>query len=398
MSEFQYFEFKAIELALTKEEQATLRSFSTRATIGSRSFTNEYHWGDFKGDTVGWMKRYFDAHVYLSNFGSRALHLRIPLGLLDREEVRPYEEESVLVVRQTASHLVLSIYSNDESGSDYDEHDEEPSEVLDTLLPLRDELARGDVRALYVAWLLAVRNGIVDEDTEEPPVPVGLNEPSDALKSLTSFLWLDPELVEVAARRSLPARPPLKSKVSPAAWLATLSPEQKDGWLKRFLEDNEGSAALEFQRDFRHAVQRELRASGEATATSDLPPRRAGELLREAEELAEGREQAAKLKAAEERAAKARKDAEERVIHLRTLVGQEENLWKSVIALTATSTPANYDTAVRQLVDLRDLSDLTGGRNGFSLRLAELRDLRVKKPSLIARLDKAGLSRRLPGD
>ena len=70
----------------------------------------------------------------------------------------------MLVVRQTASHLVLSIYSNDESGSDYEEHDEEPSEVLDTLLPLRDELARGDVRALYVAWLLAVRNGIVDED------------------------------------------------------------------------------------------------------------------------------------------------------------------------------------------------------------------------------------------
>jgi hypothetical protein len=138
-------------------------------------------------------------------------------------------------------------------------------------------------------------------------------------------------------------------------------------------------------------VQRDLRASGEATATSDLPPRRAGELLKEAEELAEAREQAAKLKAAEERAAKARKDAEERLIHLRTLVGQEENLWKSVIALTATSTPTNYDSAVRQLVDLRGLSDLTAGKDEFIARLTELRDLRAKKQSLIARLDKAGL-------
>jgi hypothetical protein len=138
-------------------------------------------------------------------------------------------------------------------------------------------------------------------------------------------------------------------------------------------------------------VQRDLRASGDAPTPSDLPPRRAGELLKEAEELEEAREQAAKLKAAEERAAKARRDAEERRIHLRTLVGQEENLWGSVIALTATSTPANYDSAVRQLIDLRDLSDLTGDRTGFSLRLAELRDLRAKKPSLIARLDKAGL-------
>ncbi len=398
MSEFQYFEFKAIERALTKEEQATLRSFSTRATIGSRSFTNEYHWGDFKGDTVGWMKKYFDAHVYLSNFGSRALHLRIPRGLLGREEVRPYEVKRVLDMQETASHLVLSIYSNDESGRDYDEHDEDPSQVLDALLPLRDELARGDLRALYVAWLLAVRNGIVDEETEEPPVPAGLNEPSDGLKSLTSFLWLDPELVEVAARRSLPARPPLESKVTPAAWLATLSPEEKDDWLKRFLDDDEGSAALEFQRDFRHAVQRDLRASGEVSTTSGLPPRRAGELLKEAEELAEAREQAAKLRAAEERAAKARREAEERLILLQTLVGQEENLWKSVIALTATSTPANYDSAVRQLIDLRDLCVLTGGKDEFIARLTQFRDLRAKKPSLIARLDKAGLPCRLPGD
>lgn len=89
MSEFQYFEFKAIERALTKDEQATLRSFSTRANISARSFTNEYHWGDFKWDTIGWMKRYFDAHVYLSNFGSRALHLRIPHALVDRESFRP---------------------------------------------------------------------------------------------------------------------------------------------------------------------------------------------------------------------------------------------------------------------------------------------------------------------
>lgn len=391
MSEFQYFQFKAIERALTKEEQATLRSFSTRAAIGSRSFSNEYHWGDFKGDTLDWMKKYFDAHVYLSNFGSRALHLRIPVDLLDREDAGRYEEDGVLVVRETADHLVLSIYSDEEPGRDYDEHDEDPSQVLDALLPLRDELARGDLRALYVAWLLAVCNGIVDEDAEEPPVPAGLNEPSDALKSLTSFLWLNPELVEVAARRSLPARPTCESKVTPASWLATLSQEEKDGWLKRFLEDDEGSASLQFRRDFRHAVQSDLRASGEAPATSGLPPRRAGELLKDAEELAEARQQAAKLKAAEEKAAKARKEAQERLIHLRTLVGQKENLWESVIALTATSAQPNYDSAVRQLTDLRDLSDLTGGKDDFIARLTELRDLRAKKPSLIARLDKAGL-------
>ena len=63
-----------------------------------------------------------------------------------------------------------------------------------------------------------------------------------------------------------------------------------------------------------------------------------------------------------------------------------------MIALTATSTQGNYDTAVRQLTDLRDLADLTGSGHGFTARLADLRELRGRKSSLLARLDKAGLS------
>jgi hypothetical protein len=391
MSEFQYFEFKAIERALTKDEQATLRSFSTRATIGSRSFTNEYHWGDFKGDTVGWMKRYFDAHVYLSNFGSRALHLRIPLALVDRESFRPYEVEHVVEIREAPEHVVISIYSDQDEGRDYDEHDEDPSQVLDNLLPLRDEIARGDLRALYLAWLVAAWNRSVDEEESEPPVPPGLGERGAALESLVSFLWLDPELVEVAALRSPPARVTKESKVTADAWLARLSGAEKHQWLRRFLADEQGHATMEFQRRFQAAVQQDLRSTRELDAPDESAWRRAGELLKAAEDLSEANEQAAKLRKAEERAAAEKKAAEERLRFLQTLPGQEENLWKSVIALTATSTPANYDSAVRQIIDLRDLYKLTGDRNGFSLRLAELRDLRAKKSSLIARLDRAGL-------
>ncbi len=48
MSEYQY-EFLVVDRPLTAAEQAEVRQFSTRARLTANSFTNEYHWGDFKG-------------------------------------------------------------------------------------------------------------------------------------------------------------------------------------------------------------------------------------------------------------------------------------------------------------------------------------------------------------
>jgi hypothetical protein len=47
MSEYQYYEFLAIDRPLKTGEMAELQALSTRATITPISFTNEYHWGDF---------------------------------------------------------------------------------------------------------------------------------------------------------------------------------------------------------------------------------------------------------------------------------------------------------------------------------------------------------------
>ncbi|MFO7739670.1 MAG: hypothetical protein R6V46_14415 [Desulfatiglandaceae bacterium] len=41
MSEYQYYEFLAIDRPLTKDEMAELRALSTRATITPVGFTNE---------------------------------------------------------------------------------------------------------------------------------------------------------------------------------------------------------------------------------------------------------------------------------------------------------------------------------------------------------------------
>ena len=83
MSEYQYYEFRSIDRPLTRGEMDELRTLSTRAEITPTSFTNTYHWGDFKGDPNQLMNRYFDAFVYVANWGTHRLMFRIPRRFLD---------------------------------------------------------------------------------------------------------------------------------------------------------------------------------------------------------------------------------------------------------------------------------------------------------------------------
>ncbi len=50
MSEYQYYEFLAIDRPLDAAEQAEVQSMSTRARITATSFVNDYHWGNFRAD------------------------------------------------------------------------------------------------------------------------------------------------------------------------------------------------------------------------------------------------------------------------------------------------------------------------------------------------------------
>jgi hypothetical protein len=83
MSEYQYYEFQAVDRCLTEKEMSELRSFSSRADITAHSFINEYSWGSFKGDEDLWMEKYFDGFLYYANWGTHILKLRLPPTLLD---------------------------------------------------------------------------------------------------------------------------------------------------------------------------------------------------------------------------------------------------------------------------------------------------------------------------
>lgn len=78
MSEYQYYEFLAIDRPLTEAQTQELRACSSGADITRTSFTNVYNFGNFKGNPDRWIEKYFDAFVYTTNWGANRLMLRLP--------------------------------------------------------------------------------------------------------------------------------------------------------------------------------------------------------------------------------------------------------------------------------------------------------------------------------
>ena len=66
-------------------------------------------------------------------------------------------------------------------------------------------------------------------------------------------------------------------------------------------------------------------------------------------------------------------------------------VWDEARSLIQSRSPKSYDQAVVLLADLRDAATLVKKPGDFNARLRELRVAHASKPSLIKRLDVAGL-------
>ena len=197
MSEYQYYEFIALDKSLNQTQMQALGEVSSRADITSTRFVNVYNYGDFRGDVNEFMTRYFDAMVYVANWGSHRLMLRLPGDLTDCAQLKRYCTDESLSLRVKGKSVVLDFHSDLEDYAGW----EEGEGWLGALIPLRAELLSGDLRALYLAWLLGAQLETLDEHEEEPPVPPGLKNLSAALKCLVDYLRLEPDLVAAAAEK-----------------------------------------------------------------------------------------------------------------------------------------------------------------------------------------------------
>jgi hypothetical protein len=381
MSEYQYYEFQTVDRRLTDKEMQELRSYSTRAVITPTSFSNEYSFGDFKGNPDAWMEKYFDGFVYLANWGTHELQLALPAGLLPAETARYFCSGQAVSVRQKAGKTILTFRADEDPDGEW----VEGQGILSALLPLRADLAQGDWRSMYIGWLLNVQSGEMDAGELEPPMPPNLAECSGPLSHLVEFLGLDPDLLAVAAEASpsqenRPAQPE-----EMAAWVAQLPAKDKDALLVRVLAGEEVVLGGELRARFR-------RRGGESCLKPVAPRRTAGELLATAESHRARRRREVARKAAEEKARQEARAALARRKHLDSLAGREPELWGKAEELVASKLPKNYDLAVQHLTDLRDLAAGKGAAADFSRRLARFGEVHSRKGTFLVRLQQKGLS------
>ena len=326
MSEYQYYDFRAIDRPLTAAQRAELGRLSTRAEISSTRFTNFYTFGDFKANPVAVVERYFDAFLYLANWGTRELMFRMPLGRAPSARVlRSHLSTSFHTAawfRVRGAHVILGFLSEDEEG----DWESDGEGELASIVPVRSDLLTGSLRVLYLGWLLRVQAGDVGEDVAEPAVPEGLAELSGAEASLVEFLRIDLDLIAAATQ-----------------------------------------------------LRGEKATKG----------RTAGQLLSIAKACREEAERRVVKKIQREREKRERAAAITRARHLDELAAREADAWTEVAGMVESRKPAAYDQAVVLLLDLREISDSKGRSTKFRSFVDDLRRRHRAKVSFLQRLDRA---------
>lgn len=381
MSEYQYYEFVAIDTPLTPKQMAELRACSSRASITPTNFVNDYQWGDLKGDPADWMRRNFDAHVYVANWCTCLLYLRVPKSAFDAGTLRAFKTNTVFSVEQTKTHWLLE-WGLDESDN-YDRFAEEDGRGwMGRLAPLRDELLRGDMRPLYLGWLAGVSAGEVDEKAVEPQPPPGLSRLTAAQQSLAEFLEVDEDLLAAAGLSDQQgSKPDSESDAERDVWIAALPAAEKTAMLKLLLTGNAQQAERKLKLRFL-AWQREqqpIEKPGTRRTVAELQ-----KLAASAAEARKRQEAVRRKKAEAERQAK-------RETYLRTLAADFDPCWQAADKLAERGIASAYDEVKRALVDLSDAYALCSARADFDRKLVQFMARHGKRGALVRRLADAGL-------
>ena len=379
MSEYQYYEFQAIDHPLTEEDREMLRGLSSRARITANSFTNSYNYGDFRGNPIKLMERCFDLHLHLANWGSRQFMIRVPKRLIDRDKLDAcIQETDEARVHDMGENLILDINRAEiEADEEFDDGGDEGAGWLASLAPSRADLLAGDQRLFYLLWLMAVENEVFREDAPEP-LP-GLGPLTGALEAFARFFDIDSDLVRAAAERSATGMSDAASSAAAGTVIAGMSGAGKTQWLTRLWDGDPHVGA-----ELRAAVRRQT-ATGGGTQTE--PPRRTvGELLARAKVLGEERERAEAERAAAERARLARQAEAARQARADALRKRGEGVWRDVETEIEYRNASAYDKAALLLSDLRVVAEQQGTLADFSRRVRSIRERHVRKARFLDRI------------
>src|SRR5437763_3837255 len=90
MSEYQLYEFLALDRQLSAEDLAYVRTLSSRVQPTPTQATFTYSHGDFPGDPLKLLAKHYDVMLYLANWGPTQMAFRFPTAALDLRALEPY--------------------------------------------------------------------------------------------------------------------------------------------------------------------------------------------------------------------------------------------------------------------------------------------------------------------
>ncbi len=381
MSEYQYYDFRAVDRALTKSEMAELRSISSRAAITASSFTNYYEWGDLKANPLKLLEKYFDAFLYFANWRVQELHFRLPEESIDFETLRTMLPGDAAYARKAGKSIIVGFTSEYEQSDAVDDG----TGWMGSLLSLRSDLLRGDLRCLYLGWLLSVQYGELGDDEMEPPVPPGLKDLSASLQSLIDFMGIDEDLVEAAAEASAPPNEN-NGHVELDAWIQNLPEIEKTNLLiQAYSEPGE-----HWKHELRRRFQKQNKTQSPLTP-GKVPSRTVGDLLAMSQARSDRRKHLLEIERAKKETERKAKEAAERERYLKKLEKREAETWNEIAAHIQKRQSKDYDCAVALMTDLRDIALRRGRVNEFRAMVEALRRLHSAKGNFLHRLTKEKL-------
>ena len=374
MSEYQYYEFVAVDGPISDEGLRYARGCSSRANVSGVRWQNTYTFGDFHG-SVDTLLKYYDVHFYFANWGTVRLGLAFPKGAIAPEVIQSYlrggeRHEDTLTVKEIGNRCIVWWERNEEGGWGWTEGEG----LIDQLIGVREELMRGDYRALFLGWL-------ADFDPDEwrdpedgavvmPPIPAGLDHLSPALAALIKHFPVDREALAVAAGLSQAST---SDRIPIAEVLEKLSVSEMRALLARVAEGGGSGVMTELNRLTYPRVQIPV---GQAMRCKDF-----------AAKTIETREVRHK-KDAEAAAARRQREAELRKQHLASIMQRAGTVWSGLDPLMDQKIASAYDRVAAQLQELRDAYAQAGDIGGFQQKLNGFRLRYSNRPAMLRRIEK----------
>lgn len=369
MSEYQYYEFQAIDRPLTAKEREYVSSLSSRTEATSHQAVFVYNYSDFRGRPKELLAKYFDAMLYLANWGTAQLMFRFPVAAVDVTLLSQYSYLDSIEITNRGDYVILDMTLREEEGFGWVDGDG----YLPRMLDLRADILRGDMRAPYLVWLKIASYEAAyleeDEDLTEPPVPANLKQRSLALETLMDFFQMDETLVSVAAETSKTVKEPV---FDIEHGIAQLSVSEKDGFLSRVAKGDN----IHFE-----LVKRlkELVGQPSQQATSQTARRTITDLVKRSDVVHEERER-------KERLAAERKRNE----YLDQYVKKIPQTWDKIFALIGRKQTKTYEEAISIMIDLRDVAKRDNWEDEFQEKIDSIYQQYPTLRGLHSRMKKKG--------